>query len=121
MIKFCSLGFWYAPGDVGLSLSAVLPRKQTPPICHFLLPSGFFSSFPLFLLFFQMLAVTVSYCHQSKVSQAGSNLFGLYQNTTHWAMLEQQTCCSWLWMLTVRDCPRSRFQQTQMCPEALSS
>lgn len=69
MIKFCSLGFWYAPGDVGLSLSAVLPRKQTPPICHFLLPSASPPSFPLFLLFFLMLAVTVSYCHQSKVSQ----------------------------------------------------
>lgn len=72
MIKLCSLGVWNAPGDTGLSLSAILPRKQAPPICHFLGPSSCFSSWC-----WQWLLVT----HQSKVSQMTAMCLGLYQNT----------------------------------------
>lgn len=72
MIKLCSLGIWNAPGDTGLLLNAVLPRKQAPPICHFLSPSSCFSSWC-----WQWLLVT----HQSKVSQMTAMCLGLYQNT----------------------------------------
>lgn len=104
MIKFCSLGFWYAPGDVGLSLSAVLPRKQTPPICHFLLLSAFFFLLSLILAFSswyrQWLLVTVTRARSLSRWQSVWALSKYHTLANAWTtdllLMALDADCSWL-------------------------